>query len=65
MKKLLAFCAAFMLVSCSSPKVTPGEAYKLYPGLIQLYMDGAQYSCHAMNEAQSMTLMCRKNPQRS
>lgn len=54
-----------MLVSCSKPNVKPGEAYTLYPGLVQLQIDSATYSCHSISEGNSLSLMCRKNPVRS
>lgn len=65
MKKVLAVLLPFMLVSCSKPNVKPGEAYTLYPGLVQLQMNGATYSCHEIHEGNSLSLMCRKNPVRS
>lgn len=65
MKIILAVLACFMVVSCSSPNVKPGEAYTLYKGLVQLQMDGATYSCHEIHEFNSLSLMCRKNPVRS
>ena len=65
MKIMLAVLLPFMLVSCSNPQVKPGEAYTLYKGLVQLQMDGNTYSCHEISEYNSLSLMCRLNPNRS
>ena len=64
MKKVLAVLLSTMIVSCSAPDVKPGEAYQVYPGLVQLQMQGAKYSCHEIHEDNTLSLMCRKNRMR-
>lgn len=65
MKKILAVLVCFMVTSCSSTEVKPGYAHTLYDGLVQLHIDGVDYSCHEISEYNTLSLMCRKNPVRS